>query len=105
MSNIPVNEKEIKDYLHLYLPFEYTFYGIKYRIDGIVNHGASIGLFAGSLFFIEKLADIKLPLRPLSDMTEEEGRLCDIESNPNGEARSHVTHLGKQNTLVIGESF
>ena len=64
--------KELKDYLNLYLPFEYLLHGYNYNIIGFKDCGHYFQMWHRSGFFDILKSEFKLPLRPLSDMTEEE---------------------------------
>jgi hypothetical protein len=61
--------REIKDYLHLYI-------GCEVEYTGMANHRKLIMKWAGSLLETNAWQNIKLILRPLSDMTDEEWKKC-----------------------------
>ena len=67
-------EKNIKDYLHLYLPFELNYFGFKYNVVGFRDKGHFFTFWHEHGFFDILKEYLKLPLRPLSlnEMTEEE---------------------------------
>lgn len=72
--------KEIKDYLHLYLGCEclandeqFKLYGVEVTDTGTLAYDGTMIDGIHQCWWIEN-CDFKLILRPLSDMTEEEGK-------------------------------
>lgn len=64
--------KKIEDYLNLYMPFEYNFYGYKYKVIGFKDCGHFFMFWHEHGFFDVLKQDFKLQLCRLSDITEEE---------------------------------
>lgn len=63
----------IKNYLHLYLPFSYKYFDYEYEVTGIEYKKKNwIRLIHENGFFEVLAEDVRLPLRPLSSMTAEE---------------------------------
>lgn len=63
--------KNIKDYLHLYVGCEAQYYGYHQQWRGINNAFTLMGVN-------DEEFTVKLILRPLSDMTEEEKESCEM---------------------------
>lgn len=69
-------KKDIKDYIHLYLGCDVIVHNTIRATLNLLNHDHRIAVVKLSEAFGQTLSvmynEVKLPLRPLSDMTEEE---------------------------------
>lgn len=76
-------EKKIKDYLHLYLGCEVMYIdGMSLILKSISINRARIGAKDDDVHFNVPVENFKPILRPLSDMSEEEFKECDLKTHP-----------------------
>ena len=92
-------KKELKDYLHLYLPFEFLFLGFEYKVTGFKDCGHFYQIWHEHGFFDVHKTEFKLPLRKLSDMTDEELKnLRSERGNLKGVERADMNYIIRLNT-------
>lgn len=84
-------KRDIKEYLHLYIGQEIIHNG------GIKEDAIELTPFILRQFydFLRQIHDYKLLLRPLSDMTEQDMRICELED------RGYTKSMLKENMELL----